>query len=84
MVILTRLTYNCAHLRSTKESLTIEYLRRKLYFFVVEKKNVEGKYLEKEKILFWGRRKRRKIFLGEFVLVKICFWFWGIEGDEKG
>merc|ERR1711994_1060548 len=28
----TRLTYNCAHLRSTKESLTVEYLRRKLYF----------------------------------------------------
>ena len=32
MVVKTRLTYNCAHLRSTKESLTIEYLRRKLYW----------------------------------------------------
>ena len=28
----TRLTYNCAHLRLTKESLTIEYLRWKLYW----------------------------------------------------
>ena len=36
-----RLMYNCAHLRSTKESLTIEYLR--VIFFVVEKKNVLGK-----------------------------------------
>ena len=25
----TRLTYNCAHLRSTKESLTFEYLAKK-------------------------------------------------------
>ena len=32
----TRLTYNCAHLRSTKESLTIEYLRRKLYWIFWE------------------------------------------------
>ena len=31
-IIKTRLTYNCAHLRSTKESLTIEYLRWKLYW----------------------------------------------------
>ena len=45
--VLTRLTYNCVHLRSTKESLTIEYLR--VIFFVVEKKNVEGEYLEKER-----------------------------------
>ena len=29
----TRLTYNCAHLRSTKETLTIEYLR-----IILEKK----------------------------------------------
>ena len=39
-----------AHLRSKKESLTIEYLR--IMLFVVEKKYVEGKYLEKEKIFF--------------------------------
>ena len=61
----TRLTYKCAHLRSTKESVTIEYLI--FIFFVVEKNNVEGKYLEKKKIFFCGgeeewRRKRRKIF----------------------
>ena len=30
----TRLTYNCAHLRSTKESLTIEYFEKKLIFWV--------------------------------------------------
>ena len=29
----TRLTYNCAHLRSTKETLTIEYFR-----IILEKK----------------------------------------------
>ena len=51
----TRLTYNCAHLKSTKESLTIEYLR--IVFFVVKKKNVEGKYLEKEKISFVEEKK---------------------------
>ena len=26
-ILITRLTYNCAHLRSTKETLTIEYFR---------------------------------------------------------
>ena len=51
----TRLTFNCAHLRLTKESLTIEYLR--IIFFVVEKKNVEGKYLEKENIFFVEEKK---------------------------
>ena len=38
--IKTRLTYNSAHIRSTKESLTIEYFEE-IIFFVVEKKNVE-------------------------------------------
>ena len=33
MAIKTRLTYNCAHLRSTKETLTIEYFR-----IILEKK----------------------------------------------
>ena len=66
----SRLTYNCAHLRSTKECLTIEYFEKEIIFFVEKKKkNVEGKggnYLEKEKIFCGGeeeqRRKRRKIF----------------------
>ena len=31
-----KLTYNCAHLRSTKEILTIEYLRRKLCWILVK------------------------------------------------
>ena len=48
-----------AHLRSTKESLTIEYLT--IIFFVVEKKNVEGKYLEKEKIFLWRRKTMEKV-----------------------
>ena len=56
---LTRLSYNCAHLRLTKESLTIEYLR--IIFFVMEKKNVEGKFLEKEKILLWRRKTMEKV-----------------------
>ena len=55
----TRLSYNCAHLRLTKESLTIEYLR--IIFFVMEKKNVEGKYLEKEKIFLWRRITMEKV-----------------------
>ena len=55
----TRLTYNCAHLRSTKESLTIEYLR--IIFFVREKKNVGGKYLEKEKIFLWRTKTMEKV-----------------------
>ena len=58
MINVTRLTYNCAHLRSAKESLTVEYLRT--VFFVVEKKNVEGKYLEKEKIFLWRRKTMEK------------------------
>ena len=57
--LLTRLSYNCAHLRLTKESLTIEYLR--IIFFVMEKKNVEGKYLEKEKIFLWRRKTMEKV-----------------------
>ena len=31
---MTRLTYDSAHLRSTKESLTIEYFETKLIFWV--------------------------------------------------
>ena len=53
----TRLTYNCAHLRSTKESLTIEYFEKEIIFFVVEKKNVKGKYLRKENIFFEEEKK---------------------------
>ena len=65
VLVITRLTYNCAHLRSTKESLTIEFLR--IIFFVVEKKNVEGKYLKKERYFLWRRQKKFwvKIFLGD-------------------
>ena len=34
VLVITRLTYNCAHLRSTKESLTIEYLEKNVMFWV--------------------------------------------------
>ena len=69
----TRLTYNCAHLRSTKESLTFEYLQKEnvtfmenkesiwrgKYFFASEKKNQEGNG-EKylEKEFFLQRRRK--------------------------
>ena len=55
----TRLSYNCAYLRLTKASLTIEYLR--IIFFVMEKKNVKGKYLEKEKIFLWRTKTMEKV-----------------------
>ena len=45
MILSTRLTYNCAHLRSTKETLTIEYLRT-----ILEKKMGENFTGEN----FWG------------------------------
>ena len=53
----SRLTYNCAHLRSTKECLTIEYFEKEIIFFLVEKKNVKGKYLRKENIFFEEEKK---------------------------
>ena len=48
----TRLTYNCAHLRSTKETLTIEYFR------IILEKKIRVKIFCGEN--FWG-----EIFLGE-------------------
>ena len=46
----TRLTYNCAHLRLTKESQIVEigekggkYLKKKKIFVAKENKNGEGK-----------------------------------------
>ena len=39
----TRLTYNFAHLGSTKESLTFEYLDKENILFAEENKNGEGK-----------------------------------------
>ena len=34
---LTRRTYNCAHLRSTKESLTFEYLEKEICLYILKK-----------------------------------------------
>ena len=62
----TRLTYNCAHLRSTKETLTIEYFR-----ITLEKKigwNFFGVKIFGVKI-FWA-----KICLGEIFGWKFFGW----------
>ena len=68
----TRLTYNCAHLRSTKEGLTIEYLRWKLHWIFWVKIFRRKTFLVK---IFWV-----KIFGVKILWVKI-FWvkiFWVI------
>ena len=52
-VVTTRLTYNCAHLRSTKKSLTFEYSDKENIFFGKGEKKREGKrgkYMENEDI----------------------------------
>ena len=55
----TRLTYNCAHVRSTKESVTFRYTEEGKYISFAEKRKTKRKM---EKIFVWGRkRKRRKI-----------------------
>ena len=51
-VWITRLTYNCAHLRSTKETLTIEYFR------IILEKKIWVKF-------FWVKFFWLKIFWGE-------------------
>ena len=72
MPLRTRLSYNCAHLRLTKESLTFDYLR--IIFFVMEKKNVEGKYLEKENIFLWRRKTMEKVKEENIWREKISLW----------
>ena len=57
----TRLTYNCAHLRSTKETLTIEYFR------IILEKKIWLKF-------FWVKFFWLKIFWGENFLGKNLFW----------
>ena len=55
------LTYNCAHLKSTKESLTFEYFEKENIFLAEEKKNgggKEGKYFERKKICFLADEKK--------------------------
>ena len=58
LYVKTRLTYNCAHLRSTKESLTIEYFEKKLIFWVK---------------IFCVRNCLGEIFLDEIFLGEIFF-----------
>ena len=52
-----RLTYNCTHLRSTKESLTFEYWRRKIYFLLTRKMDKES--ILKNKIYFFVEEKKK-------------------------
>ena len=66
----TRLTYNCAHLRSTKEGLTIEYLRWKLYWIfwvkIFRVKTFLVKFFLGEN--FWGQNSLGENFLCENLL----------------
>ena len=64
----TRLTYNCAHLRSTKESLIIENLRRKLYWIFWVKIFRVKTFLMK---IFWVKFFGVKILLVQIFWVKI-------------
>ena len=63
----TRLTYNCAHLRSTKECLTLEYLEKENES--IAEKEEGGKYLKGEIVILQRRRKtgkeKEKIFGGK-------------------
>ena len=63
----TRLTYNCAHLRSTKESLTIWVKIFYVKFFLGWKIFGGEICLGKN---FWGDN-----FLGEIFLGENCFWW---------
>ena len=51
----TRLTYNCAHLRSTKECLTLGYLEKENRS--IAEKGEGGKYLNGEIVILQRRRK---------------------------
>ena len=60
MIVKTRIKYNCAQLRLTKESLTFEYLETENIFLAEKKKTREGregKYLKKESIYFAEEKK---------------------------
>ena len=60
----TRLTYNCAHLRSTTESLTIEYFRVKTFLVKIFWVKIFGVKILWVKI-FWVTVFWDEIFLGE-------------------
>ena len=59
----TRLTYNCAHLRSTKDSLTIEYVR------IIKKIGVKILWVKIFLVkIFWVNIFWVKIVFGEYFL----------------
>ena len=68
----TRLTYNCAHLRSTKECLTLEYLEKENKS--IAEKEEGGKYLKGEIVILQRRRKTGKE-KEENIWRKNIFWF---------
>ena len=69
---MTRLTYNCAHLRSTKECLTLEYLEKENKS--IAEKEEGGKYLKGEIVILQRRRKTGKE-KEENIWRKNIFWF---------
>ena len=68
----TRLTYNCAHLRSNKEYLTLEYLEKENKS--IAEKEEGGKYLKGEIVILQRRRKPGKE-KEENIWRKNRFWF---------
>ena len=72
-----RLTYNCAHLRSTKKSLTFEYdiwwysARRRRYWLVL---GGTGSV--------WGSNGLYLVLLSQYRAVLIgTWWYWVIKGQ---
>ena len=82
IVHVTRLTYNCAHLRSTKETLTIEYLKiilKNIWVKIFRVKIFLGKNFWGENFFGW-KFLGLKLFGWKFVLDEIflgenCFWW---------
>ena len=65
-LIKTRLTYNCAHLRSTKKSLTFEYSDKENIFFGKGEKKREGKggkYMENEDIFLAEKKNGKRKYI---------------------
>ena len=90
--------YNCAHLRSTKESLTFEYLEKEnvtfmenkeniwrgKYFFASEKKNREGNGGKylEKEIIFFAEEKKNGEGNGGKYLEKVSIFF--CRGEGRG
>ena len=78
----TRLTYNCAHLRLTKESLTFEYLEKEN--ILQRRRNIgkeKNKNIWRRKVYFLQRKRKRRE--ENIWLKKICFFCWGEEKQRR-